>query len=180
MQICFDSSTIILVNYISAITMSKLSLYRATTSIVCFFCTLYLPADAQSGDNSSSNASSCENFNDLQKSLLNNETNRIALSITFFPLEDNPPEFIEVTYDFGAGIEPQVWYWSARTSHFLHPFEVLQFLSLFFNKPEPYYTGSLNIALSPECADAGLLPDTKLHTNRSKLQLLTQRVSICA
>ena len=155
--------------------MSRLTASSAVT-IAWLLCSMLSPTVAQVDNNSSTNVSTCETFKDLQDSLISNETNKIALSITFFPLEDNPPEFVKVTYNFGEGIESQVWYWSSRSSHFLHPFEVFQFLSLFFNKPEPYYTGSLTISLRPECADAGLLPDTKQHKDRSKLQLLTQRV----
>lgn len=152
--------------------MFKSSFFSAAL-LVCLLPALYPPAGAQTSTNSSS---SCENFRDLENSLFSNETNIIALSLTFFPLEDNSPEFVQVTYDFGEGIDQQVWYWSVQTSHFLHPFEVLQFLSLFFNKPEPYYSGSLNISLSPGCADAGFLPG-KSEREKPKLQLLTQRVS---
>ena len=145
------------------------------SSAVLLVCLLSLPAGAQSGicTESSNNASSCDTFCDLENALLNNETNKIALSVTFFPLEDNPPEFVKVTYDFGEGKDAQVWYWSEKTSNFIHPFEILHFLSLFFNKPAPYYTGNVRVTMDPDCPAAGLLPNKGV----PQLQLLTQRVS---
>ena len=121
-----------------------------------------------------SSDSECKNFTFLERSLFESESNRLQLSLTFFPLQDNPPEFVKVTYVFGTDSEiaPQVWFWSSLTSHFIHPFEVFQFMSLFFNKPEPYYSGALSLTLRSECADAGLLPN-----GMPRMQLLTQRVS---
>ena len=115
---------------------------------------------------------SCLCYCELEESLLATEENTVELTSTFFPAEDNPPEFVTVLYRFNDTnntIDPQTWYWSAQTSHFLHPFEVFQFLSLFFGKPEPYYTGRLDITLKAECADLS-------STDIEKLQLLTQRV----
>ena len=124
----------------------------------------------------SSNNNSCEFpegmclcYNELERSLFSTDQNRINLSTTFFPLEENQPEFVTVKYDFTDTNVTQVWFWSAVTSHFLHPFEVFQFFSLFFGKPEPYYRGNLNIALNANCAN--------LSSTDIKLQLLTQRVS---
>lgn len=111
----------------------------------------------------------CLCYNELETSLFSTDKNRIALSVTFFPLEDNPPEFVTIKYSFADTNESQIWFWSAVTSHFLHPFEVFQFFSLFFGKPEPYYTGTLEITLKAECAN--------LSSTDTKLQLLTQRVS---
>ena len=111
----------------------------------------------------------CRCYSELESSLIATDQNRISLSTAFFPLEDNPPEFVTVHYTFKDTNEEQVWFWSAVTSHFLHPFEVFQFSSLFFGKPEPYYRGSLIITLQAECAN--------LSSTDVKLQLLTQRVS---
>ena len=115
---------------------------------------------------------SCKDYTVLENSLFENEANKMNLSVAFFPLQDNPPEFVKVTYNFGN--VTQIWFWSAHTSHFLHPFEVFQFMSLFFSKPGPYYTGNVTLTLRPECAEPGLLPN-----GNSQLQLLTQRVSTC-
>ena len=127
-------------------------------------------------ESSTSNNVSCESsegmclcYNELEKSLFATDKNRIDLSTTFFPLEDNPPEFVTVKYSFTDTNKTQFWFWSAVTSHFLHPFEVFQFSSLFFGKPEPYYTGTLEIMLKTECEN--------LSSTDIKLQFLTQRVS---
>jgi hypothetical protein len=112
----------------------------------------------------------CKCYSELESSLFATEENKINLSTAFFPLEDNPPEFVIVKYYFnGTNVDPQVWFWSTVASHFLHPFEVFQFLSLFFSKPEPYYSGNLTITLNAECAN--------LQSTDIKLHLLTQRVS---
>ena len=119
----------------------------------------------------------CLCYCELEDSLLANEQNTLDLTSTFFPPEANPPEFVTVVYSFlytngTKATKDKMWYWSAQTSHFLHPFEVFQFLSLFFGKPEPYYTGDLKIILKAEC---GSIPSTQ---DIDTLQLLTQRVRI--
>ena len=112
----------------------------------------------------------CQCYSELESSLLATEGNKINLATAFFPLEENQPEFVLVKYYFnGTNIDPQVWFWSAVTSHFLHPFEVFQFSSLFFGKPNIYYRKDLTITLKAECAS--------LSQNDTKLHILTQRVS---
>lgn len=113
---------------------------------------------------------SCLCYYELENSLLATELNRINLMTTFFPPEDNPPEFVTIKYHFENSSDTQLWFWSAQTSHFIHPFQVFQFLSLFFSKPEPYYSDTVKITLKTECA--------KLSTTNTHLQLLTQRVSL--
>ena len=115
----------------------------------------------------------CRCYSELESSLLATEENKINLATTFFPLEDNQPEFVIVKYYFnGTNMEPQIWFWSAVASHFLHPFDVFQFSSLFFSKPEPYFSGDLIITLDAECANLQQTDNTSI-----KLHLLTQRVS---
>lgn len=113
---------------------------------------------------------SCLCYSNLEDALFATEKNRINRKKTFFPPEDNLPEFVHVTYHFKNSSNTSVWFWSKKTSYFLHPFLVFQFMSLFFSKPEPYYTGSLDVTLETECM-VNLSPDT------TNLQLLTQRVS---
>ena len=115
---------------------------------------------------------SCLCYYELENSLLATEYNRLNLTTTFFPPEANPPEFVAVKYYFenSSATHDQLWFWSAQTSHFIHPFQMFQFLSLFFSKPEPYYSGTVEIILKRECA--------KLSTKDMHLQLLTQRVSL--
>ena len=113
----------------------------------------------------------CQCYSELESSLLATESNKINLATAFFPLEENLPEFVIVKYYFNDtnNTDPQIWFWSTVASHFIHPFEVFQFLSLFFSKPEKYYSGSLSITLNAECAN--------LQSTDIKLHLLTQRVS---
>ena len=112
---------------------------------------------------------SCMCYFELEKSLLATEKNVLQLSTAFFPLESNQPEFVTVRYTFNDSNVTQFMFWSVQTSHFLHPFEVFQFMSLFFGKPEPYYTGELTVQLNTECS--------KLLSTDENLQILTQRVS---
>ena len=146
------------------------------TSKLAAFCVVLLLCLTES---SSSNNVSCEFppgmclcYNELEKSLFATDENRLNMTTIFFPLEDNPPEFVVVKYHFKHTSESnaKIWFWSAFTSHFLHPFEVFQFSSLFFGKPEPYYRPrrNLNITLDAECAN--------LSREDIKLELLTQRV----
>lgn len=110
----------------------------------------------------------CSCYSVLENSLLAKEKNRIDLRKAFFPPGSNSPEFVSVLYSFENSTATSVWFWSAKTSHFLHPFKVFQFLSLLFSKPEPYYTGKVKITLRKECAN--------LSSDDLNLQLLTQRV----
>ena len=113
---------------------------------------------------------SCLCYGVLEESLLATEKNRVNLMKTFFPPEANSPEFVKVTYHFEDSSNTSVWFWSTKTSHFLHPFEVFQFMSLLFSKPEPYYTGMLEVTLKTECM-------VNVELDKSNLQLPTHRVS---
>ena len=114
-----------------------------------------------------SDAQEC-NYVHLAEAVVNNRTNLYELSRVFFPPATNAPEFVAVTY-FLNGIENQMWYWSTFTSSFIHPPEVIQFMSLFFAKPHNYYKGDVHIGIPDEVA--GCVNDLQ------KMQLLTQRVS---
>ena len=75
----------------------------------------------------------CLCYCELEDSLLATEQNTLDLTSTFFPPEANPPEFVTVVYSFlytngTKATGDKKWYWSAQTSHSLHPFEVFQFL----------------------------------------------------
>ena len=110
----------------------------------------------------------------LIKSLMNNRDNRHALSETFYPPVNNNPEFVTVHYNFtdiGNNFE-ETWYWSAVTSHFIHPYEVFQYLSLFFAKPRIFYVGEVQINF------IGTDPSvTECANDNHVMQLVTQRVS---
>ena len=76
---------------------------------------------------------SCLCYRNLERALFATEKNRVNLKKTFFPPEDNLPDFVQVTYCFKNSSNTSVWFWSTKTSHFLHPFVVFQFMSLFFS-----------------------------------------------
>lgn len=114
-----------------------------------------------------SEAQEC-NYVALAEAVVINTTNLYELSRAFFPPAANAPEFVAVNY-FLNGTENQTWYWSTFTSSFIHPPEVIQFMSLFFAKPHSYYKGEIRIIIPDEVA--GCVTDLQ------KMQLLTQRVS---
>ena len=109
----------------------------------------------------------------LEKSLINSKENKYELSRAFFPPIANPPEFVTVNYTFPEINQCKIWHWSTFTSGFIHPPEVLQYMSLFFGKPHAFYNGSVYLTLEnttletiADCAE-----------DLQKMQLLTQRVS---
>ena len=131
---------------------------------ICVLLQLHnMHTDAQANENSGS----CSNYSELESSLLATDENKLNIEKAFYPPEKNVPEFVSVIYKFEGSNDVSVWYWSSKSSHFLHPFKVLQFLSLLFSKPAQYYTGCVNITLKNECADCPA----------DNMQLLTQRVS---
>ena len=107
----------------------------------------------------------------LKQELLKRDDNVFNLSRAFFPPETNPPEFVQVTYNFvdnGVTNETQTWYWVGQSSYFLFPPITFQFLSLFFGKPEGYYAQEVNVTLNAtDC----------LGVDVYHMTLLTQRVS---
>ena len=116
---------------------------------------------------SQSDAQEC-NYSTLAKSVIQSEKNMYELSRAFFPPDANAPEFVAVKYIVDDQ-EIQTWYWSTFTSSFIHPPEVIQFMSLFFAKPHNYYKGEVHITLPDEVVECINDP--------LKIQLLTQRVS---
>ena len=106
----------------------------------------------------------------LKKELLSKDDNVYNLSLTFFPPDTNPPEFVNITYFFvdnGVTRETQTWYWIEQSSYFLFPPNSFQFLSLFFGKPEQYYTQDVTVTLNAsECSGVA----------KEHMILLTQRV----
>ena len=153
---------------------------NSNLAVICVILLLCLTESSNSASNSNESCEfpegMCLCYNELERSLFATDENRINLTTTFFPLEDNPPEFVVVRYYFKNSSTTQLWFWSAFTSHFLYPFEVFQFSSLFFGKPELYYRSRriLNITLENECEKLSSMDmdnNFKLH-----LQLFTQRV----
>lgn len=108
-------------------------------------------------------------YSKLETALTTNENNKYQLSRAFFPPVDNPPEFVTVRYTFMQS-KTQTWYWSTFTSSFIHPPEVMQFMSLFFGKPHAFFAGEVELDLTNESI-VGCDDDLE------QMQLLTQRVS---
>ena len=108
----------------------------------------------------------------LAQSLFHSDENVFNLSQAFFPPDTNTPEFVVVRYHFKSesmAEEVEVWFWAASASYFLYPLTTFQFLSLFFGKPEAYWTGEVDVTLNAtECLGA----------KWEHLLMLTQRVSL--
>ena len=109
-------------------------------------------------------------YAELVRAVLENDDNIFSLSKAFFPPRTNPAEFVAVTYHFQneSMDEPSVWFWTEQSSYLLHPLHTFQFLSLFFGKPEAFYTQEADVTLN--ATDCWGVDDTHL-------ELLTQRVS---
>ena len=107
----------------------------------------------------------------LAQSLFQSDENVFNLSQAFFPPDTNTPEFVVVRYHFEneSRHEEKVWFWGASASYFIYPLSTFQFLSLFFGKPEAYWTGEVDVTLNAtECLGA----------KEEHLIMLTQRVSL--
>ena len=108
----------------------------------------------------------------LAQSLFQSDDNVFNLSQAFFPPDSNSPEFVVVRYHYkNESMHPwpvDVWFWAASASYFIYPQTTFQFLSLFFGKPEAYWTEEVDVTLNAtECLGA----------KRKHLLVLTQRVS---
>ena len=113
------------------------------------------------------------NFTTLAKSLIEDDENMYQLSRTFFPPVENSPEFVTVCYNFTETAETQTWYWSTSISSFIHPPEVMQYMSLLFSKPHNFFKGEVQVLLAP----VNTLSVSGCARDPERMQLLTQRVS---
>ena len=105
----------------------------------------------------------------LAQHLFQSDDNVFNLSAAFFPTGTNTPVFVVVRYHFqNASFERvQTWFWGASASYFQYPVATFQFLSLFFGKPEIFWTSEVDVTLNAtECEGAKV----------EYLTLLTQRV----
>ena len=117
---------------------------------------------------------SCQEcYQTLVKCLLGSDENVVNLSRAFYPPETNPAEFIAVTYQFGNettgeldGVE--TWFWATSGAYFLYPLHVYSYMSLLFDKPEPYFAQTARVTLNASCMGA----------QREHMILLTHRVRL--
>ena len=122
------------------------------------------------GECSPGKDSCCDCYISLAQHLFQSDENVFNLSEAFFPPDANTPEFVVVRYHFqNASYERiQTWFWGASASYFLYPMATFQFLSLFFGKPEAFWSSEVDITLNAtECEGI----------KQNHLKLLTQRVS---
>lgn len=115
----------------------------------------------------------CRNcYTELVRAVFGNDDNVFNLNKAFFPPRTNPAEFVVITYLFKneSMDEPKIWFWTEQSSYLLHPLHTFQFLSLFFGKPEAFYTQQADVTLN--ATDCWGVDD-------DHLELLTQRVSSC-
>ena len=107
----------------------------------------------------------------LAQALFQSDENVFNLSKAFFPPDTNTPEFVAVRYHLRSDSGKDtvlVWFWAASASYFLYPLATFQFLSLFFGKPEVYWTATVDVTLNAtECEGM----------KQQHLTILTQRVS---
>lgn len=90
----------------------------------------------------------------LAKSLLGNDDNIFNLSSVFTTGDHDDPSFVIVNYQFQFenGSKDETWIWAERRTYFLYPPRVLQYISLFFGNPKPYYQDNVYLSLNgTEC-----------------------------
>ena len=124
--------------------------------------------DATFGGCQPENQTCTECYHKLKESLLKRDINVRALSVAFFPPEENIPEFVIVTYCFNENCnKSRFWYWTQDSSYLFFPLQTFQYLSLFFGKPAALFSQKVTLVLDEICYEA----------KKDLLNLLTQRVS---
>ena len=125
------------------------------------------------GDCKAGRDSCKECYQTLVKCLLGSDENVVNLSRAFYPPQTNPAEFIAVTYQYANETTDELdgtetWFWAASGAYFLHPLHVFTYISLLFDKPEPYFTQTAHVTLRASCRGA----------QREHMILLTHRVRL--
>ena len=115
-------------------------------------------------------AGDCSCYCHLENSLLSSDGNRENLTRSFFPIESSHTEFVVITYKYEGKSTSKTWYWGARASYFVQPFEVFQYTSLFF--------GGITISLKTRALELTLAPECEqLEPGNENMKTLTLRVS---
>ena len=123
-----------------------------------------------------SNETCTKCYKTLATELLKNDTNYINLQNTFFPSDNNGPDFVIVTYVYTSSDSSyhvstsHTWFWSSSAYFFYHPLRVFQYTSLGFSDPS-LKQSNIKLYLPASCYDNGS------ETYYNYMQLLTQRVS---
>ena len=99
------------------------------------------------------NASCSECYESLVKNVVHDNDNIFSLLQTFFPPNDHPPVFVIVEYLFEDSNTTLTYFWTLRSSFFIVPLEIFQFLSLFFGTPA-YHSSRVSLTLPSECEEA--------------------------
>ena len=88
----------------------------------------------------------------------------------FFRINNIPSKFVVITFKFEGKSTRKLWYWGARASYFVQPFEIFQYTSLFFGGSTfNLKTSFLELTLAPECE--------QLQPGNENMKTLTLRVS---
>ena len=99
------------------------------------------------------NATCSECYQSLVKNVVHDNDNIFSLLQTFFPPNDHPPVFVIVEYHFEDSNTTFTYFWTLKSSFFIVPLEIFQFLSLFFGTPA-YHSSSVSLTLPSECEEA--------------------------
>jgi hypothetical protein len=123
--------------------------------------------DTKSNCTTASNASCSECYQTLVKNVVHDNDNIFSLLQTFSPPNDHPPVFVIVEYQFEDSNTTFTYFWTLKSSFFIVPLEIFQFLSLFFGTPA-YRSSSVSLTLPSECEEA----------NPEYFEMLTYLVSL--
>ena len=101
------------------------------------------------------NTSCNQSYEALADNVLTNDKNKFKLLQTFYPPNQTPPVFVIVMYEFENSTrnDTYTYFWTSRSSFFIQPLEVFEFMSLFLGSPS-YLSRNLTIILPSECETA--------------------------
>ena len=94
-----------------------------------------------------------QSYETLVDNVLTNDKNTFSLLQTFYPPNDNPPVFVIVMYKFENSNRNYTYFWTSKSSFFIQPLEVFEFMSLFLGSPS-YLSSNMAIILPNECETA--------------------------
>jgi hypothetical protein len=138
--------------------------------ILCFLQVTLTCAQTDKCNCANTTVSDCSCYCHLENSLLSSDGNRENLTRSFFPINNIPSEFVVITYKYEGRSTSKLWYWGARASYFVQPFEIFQYTSLFFGGSTlNLKTSALELTLAPECE--------LLQPGNENMKTLTLRVS---
>ena len=116
----------------------QLKIKMAGSIVVCillFSLQIHVGYGIESSSNcSTANAFCSECYQTLVESAIRVNDNMFSLLQTFSPPNDRSPIFVIVEYKFENSSTKLTYFWTLKSSFFVIPLQIFQFMSLFFGK----------------------------------------------